>query len=64
MPDLPQDHFQVICPVFLGGRVVRTISTLMRFGTTIEVTTSQLRIEPMYPAADAAEAYFQAHRPR
>jgi len=35
----------VICPVFdFGGQAVRTISAVMRFGTAIEVTASQLRI--------------------
>jgi hypothetical protein len=34
----------------------------MRFDTAVEVTTSLLRIELMFPADDAAEAYFQAHR--
>jgi hypothetical protein len=54
----------VVCPVFeLGGQVIRTVSTVMRFDTAIEVTTSQLRIELMFPADDAAEAYFQAHQP-
>jgi transcriptional regulator with XRE-family HTH domain len=54
----------VLCPVFeLGGQIVRTISTVMRFETAIEVTTSQLRIELMFPADDAAEAYFRAHGP-
>jgi hypothetical protein len=52
------------CPVFeLGGQVVRTISTVMRFDTATEVTASQLRIELMFPADEAAEAYFQAHQP-
>lgn len=31
--------------------------------TAIEVTTSQLRIELMFPADDAADAYFRAHGP-
>jgi len=54
----------VVCPVFeLGGQVVRTISTVMRFDTATEVTTSQLRIELMFPADEAAEAYFQARQP-
>jgi len=42
---------------------VRTIFTVMRFDTATEVTTSRLRIELMFPADDAAEAYFHAHRP-
>jgi hypothetical protein len=53
-----------VCPVFdLSGQVVRTISAVMRFDTAVEITTSQLRIELMFPADDAAEAYFQARRP-
>jgi transcriptional regulator with XRE-family HTH domain len=51
----------VVCPVFeVGGQVVRTISAVMRFDTAVEVTTSQLRVELMFPADDAAEAYFRA----
>jgi len=54
----------VVCPVFdLGGQVIRTISTVMRFDTATEVTTSQLRIELMFPADAAAEAHFHAHQP-
>lgn len=64
-PDLPAGPSPVICPVFkLNGQVVRTISAVMRFGTAVEVTTSQLRIELMYPADAAADAYFRAHRPK
>jgi transcriptional regulator with XRE-family HTH domain len=54
----------VICPVFtFDGQIVRTISTVMRFDTAIEVTTSQLRIELMFPADDDAEAWFLAREP-
>src|SRR5689334_11250676 len=35
----------------------------MRFGTAIEVTTSQLRIELMFPADDDAEAWFRTRPP-
>jgi transcription regulator MmyB-like protein len=63
VPEIRAGSSPVICPVFdLGGQVVRTISTLMRFGSAIEITTSQLRVELMSPAADAAEAWFRAHR--
>jgi transcriptional regulator with XRE-family HTH domain len=54
-PDLP-----VACPRFrIGGRVVRTISAVMRFDTAIEVTASELRIELMFPADEESEAYFR-----
>ena len=62
-PETHAGSSPVVCPVFaFGGQVVRTISTVMRFDTAVEVTTSLLRIELMFPADDAAEAYFQAHR--
>ncbi len=64
MSEVDMEASPVICPVFdLGGQIVRTISTVMRFETAIEVTTSQLRIELMFPADAAAEAYFRTHGP-
>jgi hypothetical protein len=64
MPRVDAGPSPVACPVFdLGGQVVRTISAVMRFDTAVEITTSQLRIELMFPADDAADAYFQARRP-
>ena len=47
----------VVCPVFtVGGRSVRTVSAVLRFDTAVEITTSQLRVELMFPAdADSAE---------
>jgi len=63
VPGICAGSSAVICPVFdLGGQVVPTISTVMRFDTAIEVTTSQLRVELMFPADDAAEAWFRARR--
>jgi hypothetical protein len=53
-----------VCPALeLGGQVVRALSTVMRFDTAIEVTTSQLRIELMLPADEAAEAYIRTRQP-
>lgn len=53
-PELP-----VICPCLnIGGRRVRTISTVMRFDTAIEVTASELRVELMFPADQASEQFF------
>lgn len=48
----------VSCPVLaIGGHVIRTVSTVMRFDTAVEVTTSELRVELMYPAdADSDRA--------
>lgn len=64
-PDQPRGSFPVVCPVFqLDGQIVPTISTVMRFDTAVEVTTSQLRIELMFPANEAAESYFRARRPK
>jgi hypothetical protein len=42
---------------------VRRSPQVIRFDTAVEITTSQLRIELMFPADDAAEAYFQVRQP-
>lgn len=55
LPELP-----VVCPrLRMGGRRVRTISTVMRFDTAIEVTASELRVELMFPADDDSERFFR-----
>jgi hypothetical protein len=55
-PELP-----VVCPrLLIGGQRVRTISTVMRFDTAIEVTASELRVELMFPADDESERFFRA----
>jgi transcriptional regulator with XRE-family HTH domain len=63
IPDLP-----VICPrLNMDGRTIRTISTVMRFDTAVDVTVSELRVELMFPADDESEAYFRqtaAHQVR
>lgn len=52
----------VICPAFdFDGQVV-TISAVMRFDSAVEVTTSRLRVELMFPADEAAEPFFRARR--
>jgi hypothetical protein len=38
---------------------VRTISTVMRFDTAVEVTASELRVELMFPADDDSDAFFR-----
>lgn len=59
-PDLP-----VVCPrLRFGNQVVRTISTVLRFDTAVEVTASELRVELMFPADDESEAFFRAHAQR
>jgi hypothetical protein len=52
-------HSPVVCPVFtFDGRTVASISAVMRFDTAVEVTTSTLRIELMFPADDEAATFF------
>lgn len=54
-PELP-----VICPrLRLGGQRVRTISTVLRFDTAVDLTASELRVELMFPADEASEAFFR-----
>jgi hypothetical protein len=47
----------VICPrLNINGHTIRTISTVMRFDTAVDVTASELRIELMFPADEESEA--------
>lgn len=66
--DLPAGHgtatcddaAPVICPRFnFGGTIVRTISAVVRFDSAAELTTSELRVELMYPADAESEAFFR-----
>jgi transcriptional regulator with XRE-family HTH domain len=50
----------MVCPrLRIDGRTIRTISTVMRFDTAVDVTASELRVELMFPADEASEAYFR-----
>lgn len=55
----------VVCPVFtVGGRTVRTVSAALRFDTAVEITTSQLRVELMFPAdEESADALLSLTAP-
>ena len=55
----PSATSPVVCPVFtIDGQTVRTISAVMTFDAAVEVTTSQLRIELMFPADQTADTFF------
>jgi len=41
------------------GRPIRTITTVMRFDKALDVTTSELVVELMFPADADAEAFFR-----
>ncbi len=62
--DEPVPHassFPVACPRFrVGDGTVRTISAVMRFDTAADVTTSELRVELMFPADEESAAYFRS----
>jgi len=46
----------VICPAFdFDEQVVAAISAVMRFDSSVEVTTSRLRVELMFPADEARD---------
>jgi transcriptional regulator with XRE-family HTH domain len=46
----------VACPTLVVGTdLVRTVTTVLRFDTATEVTTSELRVELMFPADDASD---------
>lgn len=49
-----------ICPrLRIGDEIVRTITMVARFGSTREVTLDELRVELVFPADDAAAAFFR-----
>jgi transcriptional regulator with XRE-family HTH domain len=61
VPQGASPHSPVICPRFrIGGRTVRTIATVMRFDTAVEVTASELRIELLFPADDESDEFFRS----
>lgn len=48
------------CPTFrFGDRIVRTVSTLTTFNRVNDVTLQELRIEQIFPADAASEAFFR-----
>ncbi len=50
----------VICPKLrFGDEVVGTVTMVARFGATRAVTLDELRVELIFPADRAAEAYFR-----
>ena len=44
----------------MGERVLSTISTVASFGTALDVTVNELRIELVFPADEATEEFFRA----
>ena len=54
----------VICPrLRFGDEVISTATMVARFGATREVTLDELRVELIFPADEAARAFFE-RRPR
>jgi transcriptional regulator with XRE-family HTH domain len=50
----------VICPrLRLGGEIVGTVTMVARFGATRAVTLDELRVELIFPADAAADAWFR-----
>ena len=43
----------------MGNRVLSTISTVASFGTALDVTVNELRIELVFPADEETEAFFR-----
>lgn len=58
-PDSP-----LVCPtVVLGGQRLRFVGTIARFGSAVDVTLSELRVELLFPADDTTEAVLRAMVP-
>lgn len=60
LDDHPESTDLVICPKLrLDGEIIGTVTMVARFGATREVTLGELRVELIFPADDAADAYFR-----
>ena len=69
-PDLPRRFRQIdlaasrlpVLPTHfrLGGNDLRVFTTLTTFGTPLDVTTDELRVEALFPADDASRALLMA----
>lgn len=54
---------RVLCPHFrIGEEVVRTISVVAQFGSPLDVTLDELRIELIHPADERAQRFFEGLR--
>ncbi len=50
----------VMCPtLWIDGRPVRTLSTVLRFDKAADVTTAELRVELVFPADEESEAFLR-----
>jgi hypothetical protein len=50
----------VLCPNFrVGDDIIRTVSVVAQFGSPMDVTLDELRIELVYPADDHARRFFE-----
>ncbi len=55
-----QSESPVMCPtLFIGGKTVRTLSTVMRFDKGANITMSELRIELVFPADEESDEIFR-----
>jgi transcriptional regulator with XRE-family HTH domain len=46
--------------LMVGGKLIKTLSTVMRFDKVVNVTMAEIRIELIFPADEEAEAAFRA----
>jgi transcriptional regulator with XRE-family HTH domain len=58
-PDAQPDWPLICARLKVGDRLVRTISTVMRFDRAVEVTASELRVELLFPADDESDTFFR-----
>ena len=58
-PDVLVDVPVICSRLQIDGHTIRTISTVMRFDTAVDVTASELRVELMFPADRDSDGYFR-----
>lgn len=61
LPPTPEFSPVMTPVVMFDGRRVHTITTVTRFDKPLDVTTSELVVELMFPADAEAEAFFREH---
>jgi len=60
-PPTVDPHSPLVCPtIVIGGQRLRFVGTIARFGSAVDVTLSELRVEFLFPADDTTEAVVRA----
>ncbi|MEM6990171.1 MAG: helix-turn-helix domain-containing protein [Myxococcota bacterium] len=59
-PAEPPRSVALFSTLTVNGHSLQTVSTVMRFDKALDVTMSEIRVELVFPATEAAERWFRA----